>query len=304
MPVAAIEALIELLAESRAVTVYETLDLISAQSDYLKSRIPNSISLSAGTDLFQRYVISSMKSTHMGSFEAVRQHLLSNGRLFVSRAKAARERIATYGRHFVRDGSVVLTHGGSRVVGTLLGKAAEASASGGNVRFKVIYVMNDARSSESRAVVSSLRAKGVPVATISEGAVGYAMGKVNLVIVGAEGVVENGGIISRLGTYQIALLAKAAGKPFYVAAESHKFVRLYPLGQYDLGVDQEVIKFKTEDEEDLTQNEKIFTARTPDLEEKTEYFPATPLETVKSTATVDAVDFTVCKLPPMLPLCY
>jgi len=269
MPVAAIEALIELLVQSRAVTVFETLDLVKSQSEYLKSRIPNSISLSAGTDLFQRYMISSYKTTTAGSFETVRQHLLTNGRLFVSRAKAARERIANYGRHFVRDGSVVLTHGGSRVVGNLLGKAAEASASGGNVRFKVIYVMNEARSSESRVVISALRAKGVPVATISEGAVGYAMGKVNLVIVGAEGVVENGGIISRMGTYQIAQLAKAAGKPFYVAAESHKFVRLYPLGQYDLGIDQEVIKFKVEDEKDLTEEEKNFANRTPATESNT-----------------------------------
>lgn len=293
MPVAAIEALIELLVQSRAVTVFETLDLVKSQSEYLKSQTPNSISLSAGTDLFQRYMISSYKTTTSGSFEGVRQHLLSNGRLFVTRAKAARERIANFGRHFVRDGSVVLTHGGSRVVGTLLGKAAEASASGGNVRFKVIYVMNDARSSESRAVVSSLREKGVPVATISEGAVGYAMGKVNLVIVGAEGVVENGGIISRLGTYQIALLAKAAGKPFYVAAESHKFVRLYPLGQYDLGIDQEVIEFKTEDDKPLTDEEKQFTTRTPELDERQEYFPNTPAEVKKPTAAVDAVDFTV-----------
>jgi translation initiation factor eIF-2B subunit alpha len=301
MPVAAIEALIELLVQSRSVTVFETLDLVKSQSEYLKSRIPNSISLSAGTDLFQRYMISSYKTTTTGSFETVRQHLLSNGRLFVSRAKAARDRIASFGRHFVRDGSVVLTHGGSRVVGTLLGKAAEASASGGNVRFKVIYVMNDARSSESRAVVSSLREKGVPVATISEGAVGYAMGKVNLVIVGAEGVVENGGIISRLGTYQIALLAKAAGKPFYVAAESHKFVRLYPLGQYDLGIDQEVIKFKTEDEEDLTDEEKEFTNRTPKLQERKEYFPDTPVEISKANTAVDAVDFTVSKFCLKVP---
>ncbi|KAE9371494.1 nagb/rpia/CoA transferase-like protein [Stipitochalara longipes BDJ] len=292
MPVAAIEALIELLVQSRAVTVYETLDLVKTQSDYLKSRIPNSISLSAGTDLFQRYMISSLKPSSTGNFETVRQHLLSNGRLFVSRAKAGRERIAAYGRHFVRDGSVVLTHGGSRVVGALLGKAAEASKSGGNVRFQVIYVMNDARTSESKAVVSVLRSKGVPVATISEGAVGYAMGKVNLVIVGAEGVVENGGIISRLGTYQIALLAKAAGKPFYVAAESHKFVRLYPLGQYDLGIDQEVIEFKTEDEENLSPEEKKFTERTPEIEEKKEYFDNMP----KPNTAVDAVDFT----PPAL----
>ncbi|KAH8787573.1 translation initiation factor-like protein eif-2b subunit alpha [Hyaloscypha finlandica] len=294
MPVAAIEALIELLVQSRAVTVYETLDLVKTQSDYLKSRIPNSISLSAGTDLFQRYMISSLKPSSTGNFDTMRQHLLSNGRLFVSRAKAGREKIATYGRHFVRDGSVVLTHGGSRVVGALLGRAAEASKSGGNVRFKVIYVMNDARSSESKAVVSTLRAKGVPIATISEGAVGYAMGKVNLVIVGAEGVVENGGIISRLGTYQIALLAKAAGKPFYVAAESHKFVRLYPLGQYDLGIDQEVIVFKTEDKEDLGSEEKKFAERTPEIEEK-ECF-ATGMDMPKPNTAVDAVDFT----PPAL----
>ncbi|KAH6676626.1 translation initiation factor-like protein eif-2b subunit alpha [Halenospora varia] len=296
MPVAAIEALIELLVQSRAVTVYETLDLVKTQSDYLKSRIPNSISLSAGTDLFQRYMISSLKPSSTGNFDSVRQHLLSNGRLFVSRAKAGRDRIANYGRHFVRDGSVVLTHGGSRVIGALLGKAAEASASGGNVRFKVIYVMNDARSTESKAVVSSLRAKGVPVATISEGAVGYAMGKVNLVIVGAEGVVENGGIISRLGTYQIALLAKAAGKPFYVAAESHKFVRLYPLGQYDLGIDQEVIEFKTEDEEELTEAEQMFADRTPRVTEREGYFVQSPLATPKLNSAADAVDFT----PPAL----
>ncbi|TVY24550.1 Translation initiation factor eIF-2B subunit alpha [Lachnellula hyalina] len=296
MPVAAIEALIELLVQSRAVTVFETLDLVKTQSDYLKSRIPNSISLSAGTDLFQRYMISSLKPSSTGNFETVRQHLLSNGRLFVSRAKAGREKIANYGRHFVRDETVVLTHGGSRVVGALLGKAAEASASGGNVRFKVIYVMNDTRNSESKAVVSSLRQKGVPVATISEGAVGYAMGKVDLVIVGAEGCVENGGIISRLGTYQIALLAKAAGKPFYVAAESHKFVRLYPLGQYDLGIDQEVIKFKTEDEPDLTDAERSFANRTPTIEERSEYFETSPIALPKPNTAVDAVDFT----PPAL----
>jgi translation initiation factor eIF-2B subunit alpha len=52
-----------------------------------------------------------------------------------------------------------------------------------------------------------------------------------MVLLGAEGVVENGGVINKLGTYQIALCAKALGKPFYIAAESYKFARLYPLNQ-------------------------------------------------------------------------
>lgn len=55
-----------------------------------------------------------------------------------------------------------------------------------------------------------------------------------MVLVGAEGVVENGGVINKLGTYQIALCAQALNKPFYVAAESYKFTRQYPLNQRDV----------------------------------------------------------------------
>jgi translation initiation factor 2B subunit (eIF-2B alpha/beta/delta family) len=46
-----------------------------------------------------------------------------------------------------------------------------------------------------------------------------------LVLVGAEAVVENGGVINKLGTYQIAMAAKAHSVPVYVAAESYKFAR-------------------------------------------------------------------------------
>lgn len=43
-----------------------------------------------------------------------------------------------------------------------------------------------------------------------------------MVMVGAEGVVENGGVINKLGTYGIALCARAHNVPVYVAAESYK----------------------------------------------------------------------------------
>lgn len=69
---------------------------------------------------------------------------------------------------------------------------------------------------------------------ILDAAVGYMMEKVDLVLVGAEGVVESGGIINRVGTYQMAVMTKAVNKPFYVVAESFKFVRLYPLNQEDV----------------------------------------------------------------------
>ena len=60
------------------------------------------------------------------------------------------------------------------------------------------------------------------------------MEKVDIVLVGAEGVVENGGIINKIGTYGMAIVAKTLNKSFYVAAESFKFTRLFPLNQSDL----------------------------------------------------------------------
>lgn len=138
-------------------------------------------------------------------------------------------------------------------MGAVLRAAAEAQTrEAGAPRFRVIYVLGNklpAKSggmAEGADTIAALRALDVPVAAIPESAVAYSMGKVDMVLVGAEGVVENGGIVSRLGTYQVGVLAKAAGKPVYVVAESHKFVRMFPLGQYDLGVEQKVLEFTTD----------------------------------------------------------
>jgi translation initiation factor eIF-2B subunit alpha len=298
MPVAAIEALVLALSHRPTSTISETLEYLKSVTQTLIASTANPISLSAGTDLFQRYLIASLRpgsiiggSVGGGDFDAIRRHLLTNGRVFVERAKAAREQIASFGTHFVRDGCTILTMGGSRVVGALLKGAADSS--GGSVRFKVIYVLPAAASTllnpppEGTEIVSALRRKGVPVATIPEGAVAYAMGKVDMVIVGAEGVVENGGVISRLGTYQIGILAKSAGKPFYVVAESHKFVRIFPLGQYDLPIEQKVVDFKVDNDNDGRK-------KLGDIDEGVEMEAEETTNSGLDNDVASAVDFTVC----------
>ena len=262
MPIAAIESLILLLQQSNVTTVFETMDLLQAQSTYLKTHVKNPISLTAGTELFLRYIGQALEKSGRGakSFETVRSELIANAHLIVERSKSQRDQIALHGLNFIHDGCIVLTHGGSRTVGSILAKAAEISATRGSTRFQVIYVINGARAHESAEAVAKLRAKGIPVATISEGAVAYAMGKVSLVIVGAEGVVESGGIISRMGTYQIGQLAKAMKKPFYVAAETNKFVRFFPHGQFDLPVIQNVIDFKSEADVEAEKVRKMHIA--------------------------------------------
>jgi len=80
----------------------------------------------------------------------------------------------------------------------------------------------------------ALTAAGIPCTVILDSAVAYAMEKVDFVLVGSEAVVESGGLINAIGSLNIAIIAKAANKPFYALAESYKFHRLFPLSQFDL----------------------------------------------------------------------
>ena len=266
-PIAAIEALISLLAASPVDTISETLSLLSTATIALKSSVSNPVALSAGTDLFQRYIISTLQQRSSQDakgrsrrnpaggaedFRAVRAHLLANSRLFVQRAKEARGKIASVMRKFVRDGSTVLTCGRSRVVAAVLEAAADE-----NVRFQVIYAEDSLPSSPNPInVVNDLRRKDIPVAVIPFAAMATALSRADFILAGAESVVENGGVISSMGTYQMGLLAKSKGRPFYVVAESHKFVRVFPLDGGDLPIKGMGIEFSIENEEGKGMHEE------------------------------------------------
>ena len=139
-----------------------------------------------------------------------------------------RDRIAEVGQSFIQDGQTVLTHGWSRVVASLLLKA---SNQGKHFEIMVLEGRPDASGAKAAKVFADA---GIPTTVVLDSAVGYVMENVDLVIVGAEGVVENGGIVNKIGTYATAIAAKELGKPFYVSAESYKFARLFPLNQSDL----------------------------------------------------------------------
>lgn len=139
----------------------------------------------------------------------------------------------------------MLTCGRSRVVAAVLNAAADSG-----VRFRAIYVEDEHASrpdGHSTDVVRELRQRDIPVATIPFAALATALSSTTFALVGAESVVENGGVISSMGTYQMGLLMRSAEKPLYVVAESHKFVRVYPLNGEDLSTGQGALEFSTDD---------------------------------------------------------
>lgn len=75
---------------------------------------------------------------------------------------------------------------------------------------------------------------GIKCTVILDAAVGAVMERISFVLLGAEGVVESGGIINKIGTNSIALCAKMLNKPVYVGVESFKIVRFYPLNNRDI----------------------------------------------------------------------
>ncbi|KAK9479016.1 hypothetical protein V1514DRAFT_329689 [Lipomyces japonicus] len=243
MPVAAIESLVVLLSKTDPSTASELMDILAKSVLELKTNVTNSISLSAGCDMFQRFVLRNIQD--YGDWEACRKHLILNGGLFLERAKASRFRIAELGLPFIQDDDTILIHSYSRAVTELLLLAARR-----HIRFRV-FVTESRPTSEGYSSAKILRENGIPVRVLVDSAVGWVIQKVDKVFVGAEGVAESGGIINRIGTYQIAVLAKDSNKPLYVVVESHKFVRLYPLSPFDLPNENSAAnEFSTEQSED------------------------------------------------------
>lgn len=70
----------------------------------------------------------------------------------------------------------------------------------------------------SRLTAWELKRAGFEVTVIADNMVAQVLheGKINKVIVGADHLAQNGDIANKIGTYQIALLAKHFGIPFYV----------------------------------------------------------------------------------------
>ena len=136
--------------------------------------------------------------------------------------------IGRHGAELLADGSGVLTHcnaGGLATAGdgTALSVFFAAAAQG-----KQLQVYAD----ETRPLLQGARLtaweldqRGIPVTVICDSMAGWVMKqkRVQAVVTGADRIAANGDAANKIGTYAVALLAKAHGIPFYVAAPSSTF---------------------------------------------------------------------------------
>ncbi|NXB08036.1 EI2BA factor, partial [Cnemophilus loriae] len=224
--VAAIRALLGFLKQDRGETIQGLRNSLRDAIDTL-SRVDSSVAVSSGGELFLRFI--SLTSLEYSDYSKCKEIMIERGEIFLTKVSLSRNKIAKLCHPFIRDGARILTHAYSRVVLRVLEAAVESKK-----RFSVYVTESQPDEAGQQIMAKALRKLNIPVTVILDAAVGYIMEKVDLVLVGAEGVVESGGIINKIGTNQIAVCAKAQNKPFYVVAESFKFVRLFPLNQQDV----------------------------------------------------------------------
>lgn len=85
--------------------------------------------------------------------------------------------------------------------------------------------------SRSIKTYEALTAAGIPCTVVLDSAVAYVMDSVDFVLVGSEAVVESGGLINAVGSHQMAIIAKAANKPFYALAERSDHLHAHCMGE-------------------------------------------------------------------------
>ncbi|KAL4224087.1 Translation initiation factor [Mactra antiquata] len=224
--VAAIKTLLHFIENNRLETLAGLRATLKDAIDTLTQTDCSVTSIQSGCELFLRFItLTSLEDT---DFQKCQHIMVERGNMFLQKVASSRQKIARQTDKFIGDGSKILVHSHSRVVQQVLKEAVQS-----NKRFEV-FVTESRPNDAGLTTHQELSECGIPSTLILDSAVGYVMEKVDMVLVGAEGVVESGGIINKIGTYSIAIAAKAMNKPLYVVAESFKFVRLFPLNQQDL----------------------------------------------------------------------
>jgi len=132
-------------------------------------------------------------------------------------------RMGEIGADLIKDGMTLLTHcnaGGLATSGYGTALAPMYVARERRTGFKVIADETRPLFQGARLTAWELSRAGIDVTVICDAACHFLMarGRVNLVFVGSDRITLGGDFANKIGTYGVALSAKAAGVPFYVVA--------------------------------------------------------------------------------------
>ena len=206
--------------QSSDMTNSAILAALDAAKSTLDAARPTAVNLAWATERIVRVAQAQQAPT-----TDLRTLVLDEARAIHAEDLAMCHAIGDHGAALLSEGSRILTHcnaGGLATAGygTALAPIRTAHAQG-----KHLHVLVDETRpfmQGSRLTAWELQQAGIPMTLITDNMAGYFMrrGEVDCIIVGADRIVANGDVANKIGTYSLAVLARAHGLPFYVAAPS------------------------------------------------------------------------------------
>ena len=158
----------------------------------------------------------------------IKKILFKEALKIIDEDKKSCRQMARYGASLVKNGDTILTHcnaGGLATAdyGTALGVLFEAKKQG--KRIKVFADETRPLLQGARLTTWELMREGIDTTLICDNMAASLMSKglIDKVFVGADRIAANGDTANKIGTYNVAVLAKHHGIPFYVVAPLSTF---------------------------------------------------------------------------------
>ena len=185
-------------------------------AEHLKTSRPTAVNLFWAID----------RMTRLGTADPER--LLAEARAIHEEDKATCEAIGRHAMDLIRPGGGVLTHcnaGSLATAGIGTATAPLYLAHRAGTKFRVFADETRPLLQGSRLTAWELGRAGIDVTLITDGMAAQVMRekKADLVITGADRIAANGDAANKIGTYNLAVLARHHGIPFYIAAPTSTF---------------------------------------------------------------------------------
>jgi methylthioribose-1-phosphate isomerase len=194
-------------------------------ADYLRTSRPTAVNLFWALDRMVAHVRPHLEKLPIAQLH---QLLLQEALAIEEEDRRMCRAIGAAGADLIGAGQGVLTHcnaGGLATADYGTALAVMFSAAEQGKKFRVYADETRPLLQGARLTTWELLARGIDVTLICDSMAAQVMKekRIDLVITGADRIAANGDTANKIGTYGVALLAKAHGIPFYVAAPSSTF---------------------------------------------------------------------------------
>ena len=217
-------------------------DLQKAKKILFETR-PTAVNLAWGLEKIMKIVESG------NSVDEIKSLVIETSKKMADEDIEINRTMGKFGSELFENNDTIMTHCNAGALatvayGTALGVIRATKESGKNVR--VIATETRPVQQGSRLTAFELKHDGFDVSLIPDTAVGYTMtnGLVDKVVVGADRIVRTGHVFNKIGTYQVATIAKQHGIPFYVAA---------PLSTFDMNTNAKDVVIEMRSASEVTE---------------------------------------------------